>query len=29
MAEDVGFTDLAVRYKGGYLLLSGRKPADS
>lgn len=29
MAEDAGFTDLTARYKGDYLLLSGRKPADS
>jgi SAM-dependent methyltransferase len=27
MAEDAGFTDLAFRYVGGYLLVSGRKPA--
>jgi SAM-dependent methyltransferase len=26
MAEDAGFTDLASRYKGDYLLLGGRKP---
>lgn len=29
MAEDAGFTDLAFRNVGGYLLMSGRKPADS
>lgn len=29
MAEDAGFTDLTARYVGDYLLLGGRKPADS
>ncbi|MCJ7711636.1 MAG: methyltransferase domain-containing protein [Chloroflexi bacterium] len=29
MAEDAGFTELTARYKGDYLLLSGRKPAGS
>lgn len=29
MAEDAGFTDLAFRNVGGYLLLSGRRPAES
>ncbi len=29
MLEDAGFTELTARYKGDYLLVSGRKPADS
>jgi SAM-dependent methyltransferase len=29
MAEDAGFTDLVARYKGDYLLMSGRRRADS
>ena len=29
MAEDAGFADLAFRYVGGYLILSGRRPAAS
>ena len=28
MAEEAGFVDIALRYEGNYLLISGHKPGD-